>query len=84
MRDLVCLVMRLIRLTVACYPEAPTTQELRTQVPKTIPFMTFGTRVLKCWLLGPFGFWWLTRYHPKAPSTTIVYIYIYIGPKVRI
>ena len=28
---------------------------LRSLVPKTIPFTVFGTRVLKKWVLGPFG-----------------------------
>ena len=36
-------------------PEGPSTQYLRTLVPKTIPFMAFGTRVLKCWVLAPSG-----------------------------
>ena len=36
-------------------PEGPSTQYLRTLVPKTIPLVVFGTRVLKYWLLGPSG-----------------------------
>ena len=36
-------------------PEGPSTQYLRTLVPKTIPLMVFGTRVLKYWVLGPSG-----------------------------
>ena len=35
--------------------EGPSTQHLRTLVPKTIPLMVFGTRVLKFWELGPSG-----------------------------
>ena len=31
------------------------TQYLRTLVPKTIPLMAFETRILKYWVLGPFG-----------------------------
>ena len=45
-------------LGLAClrpYPEGPSTQYLRTLVPKTIPLMAFGTRVLKYWVLGPSG-----------------------------
>ena len=39
------------------FPECPSTQHLRTLVPKTIPLvMVFGTRVLKYWALGPAGF----------------------------
>ena len=39
-----------------CYPEGPSTQYLRTPVPKTMPLMAFGTRVLKKnWVLGPSG-----------------------------
>ena len=37
------------------YPEGPSTQYLRTLVPKTIPLMVFATRVLKYWVLGPSG-----------------------------
>ena len=36
-------------------PEGPSTQYLRTLVPKTIEGMGFGTRVLRFWLLGPLG-----------------------------
>ena len=36
-------------------PESPSTQNLRTRVPKTIKGMVFGTRVLKCWVRGPSG-----------------------------
>ena len=35
--------------------EGPSTQYLRTLIPKTIPLMAFGTRVLKYWVLGPAG-----------------------------
>ena len=35
--------------------ESPSTQYLRTLVPKTIPLVVFGTRVLKYWVLGPSG-----------------------------
>ena len=34
----------------------PRTLYLRILVPKTIPSMAFGTRVLKYGVLGPFGF----------------------------
>ena len=37
------------------YPEGPSTQYLRTLVPKTIPLMVFGTKGLKYWVLGPSG-----------------------------
>ena len=37
------------------YPEGPSTHCLRTLVPNTIPYMAFGTRVLKYWVLGPSG-----------------------------
>ena len=36
-------------------PEGPSTQYLRILVPKAIKGMVFGTRVLKCWVLGPSG-----------------------------
>ena len=36
-------------------PEGPSTQYLRPLVPNTIKSMVFGTRVLKCWVLGPSG-----------------------------
>ena len=35
--------------------EGPSTQYFRVLVPKTIPLMVFGTRVLKFWVLGPSG-----------------------------
>ena len=35
------------------YPEGPSTQNLRSLIPKTIPCMVFGTRVMKYWVLGP-------------------------------
>ena len=35
--------------------EGPSTQYLRTLVPKTIPLMAFGTRVPRYWVLGPSG-----------------------------
>ena len=34
-------------------PEGPSTQYLRTLVPKTIPLMVFRTRVLKYWVFDP-------------------------------
>ena len=37
------------------WPLGPSTQYLRTLVPKTLMGMVFGTRVLKCWVLGPSG-----------------------------
>ena len=33
-------------------PEGPSTQYLRTLVSTAVPFMVFGTRVLKYWVLG--------------------------------
>ena len=36
-------------------PEGPSTQYLRTLVPKAIKGMVFGTRVLTYWVLGPSG-----------------------------
>ena len=36
-------------------PEGPSTQYLRTSVPKPIPLMVFGTKGLKYWVLGPSG-----------------------------
>ena len=38
-------------------PEGPSTQYIRTLVPKAIKGRVFGTRVLKCWVLGPCGYW---------------------------
>ena len=35
--------------------EGPSTQYLRTLVPKAIEGMVFGIRVLKYWVLGPSG-----------------------------
>ena len=37
------------------YQKGPSTQYLRTLVPKAMKGMAFGTRVLKYWVLGPFG-----------------------------
>ena len=36
-------------------PKGPSTHDLRTPVPKTIPLLASGTRVLKYWVLGPAG-----------------------------
>ena len=36
-------------------PEAPSTQYVRTLVPKAIKGMDFGTRVPQYWVLGPSG-----------------------------
>ena len=36
-------------------PKGPSTQYLRTLVPKVIRGMVFGIRVFKSWVLGPFG-----------------------------
>ena len=35
------------------HPEGPSTQYLRTLVPKTIEGMAFGNRNPKSWVLGP-------------------------------
>ena len=40
---------------VACCPKGPSSQYLRTLVPKPISLTAFGTRVLKHWPLGPSG-----------------------------
>ena len=37
-------------------PKGPSTQYLRTLVPKTIPSRVFGTRVLQYWVFGPSGY----------------------------
>ena len=37
------------------YPEGPSTQYLRTLIPKIIKSMVFGARNLKYWILGPSG-----------------------------
>ena len=39
----------------ATSPKGPSTQYRRTLVPKTLPLMAFGTRVLEDWVLGPLG-----------------------------
>ena len=36
-------------------PEGPCNQYMRLPVPKTMPSMVFGTRVLEYWVLGPSG-----------------------------
>ena len=38
------------------FPKGPSTQYLRTLVPKANKGMVFGTRVLQYWVLGPSGF----------------------------
>ena len=38
------------------FPEGPSSQYVRTLVPKTIPLMVFGIRVLICWVPGLSGF----------------------------
>ena len=38
------------------FPEGPSTQHVRTLVPKTVKGMVSGTGVLKYWVLGPSGF----------------------------
>ena len=38
---------------VAGNPEGPSTQYVRTLVPRAIKNMVFGTRDLKYWVLGP-------------------------------
>ena len=42
-------------LRVSILPKDPYTAHVRTLVPKTIPGMVFGTRVLKRAVYGPFG-----------------------------
>ena len=36
------------------HPEGPSTRYLSYLIPKAIPLMAFGTRVLTHWVLGPF------------------------------
>ena len=36
-------------------PEVPSTQSLRLLVPKSVPYMAFGTRVLEHLVRGPSG-----------------------------
>ena len=45
----------LLGLLIPYCPEGPSTQYLRFLVPTATPFLVFGTRVLKCWVLGPSG-----------------------------
>ena len=47
------------------YPEGPSTQHIRTLVPKTVKGMVFGTRVLEYWVLGPSGSF--LNFQPSAP-----------------
>ena len=49
-------------------PEGPSTQYLRTLVPKAIKGMVFGTRVLKYWVLGPSGVCKVYHHRPDQPS----------------
>ena len=42
-------------LAMRVYPKDPFASHLRTVVPKTIPGIVFGTRVLKWAVYGPFG-----------------------------
>ena len=46
---------RLCFVSMLSYPEGPSTQHLRTLVPKAITGMVFGIRVLKYLVLGPSG-----------------------------
>ena len=56
----------------------PSTQYLRLLVPKAIPSMVFGTRVLKYWVLGPSKIAWTSTaqrpyskaFRLKGPQTT--------------
>ena len=48
-------------------PEGPSTQCLRTLVPKAIKGMVVGTRVLKYWVLGPSGLGFIV-YYPKRTT----------------
>ena len=55
-----CLLLRILTSTCSCSficinPEGPSTQHLRTLVPKPINGMASEPRVLKYWVLGPFG-----------------------------
>ena len=49
-------------------PKGPSTQYSRTLVPKAMPFMVFGTRVLKYWVLGPSGTCYFRSKGPKYPK----------------
>ena len=42
--------------SVVSIPEGPSTQYVRTLVPKAMKRMVFGTRVLKYWVLGSSGY----------------------------
>ena len=45
-----------LEITLSAVPQRVQVPFLRTLVPKTIPSMAFGTRVLQWWVLGPSGF----------------------------
>ena len=40
------------------WPSTPGNPRFKDSGSKTIAFMAFGTRVLKCWVLGPSGNLW--------------------------
>ena len=66
-------------------PEGPSTKYLRTLVPKACLCMVFGTRDLKCWVLGPSGQERQAACNalgqlPKAPSTIIAIVHAW-SPK---
>ena len=53
------------RIPASCFAG---TQYLRTLVPKTIPLMLFGPRVLKYWVLGPSGVLFVLKVSPETLS----------------
>ena len=54
-------------------PEGPSSQYLRTLVPKAIKAMVLGTRDLTYWVLGPSGYMRYGQYFRYAARTWIVY-----------
>ena len=52
---LIAIRIRLIRRPVVSCPQGPYTAHLRALVPRVIPGIVFGTRVLKWAVSGPFG-----------------------------
>ena len=63
----------------AFVPCAEAAQGWQTLVPKAIPFMVFGSRVLEYWLLAPFGHVIYTIPYYTIPYY-IIYHTILLGP----
>ena len=51
-------------------PEGPRTQSLRFLIPKTLPCMDLGTRILLNWVLGSLVGYCLTLFETFAPLST--------------